>query len=535
MKRVFCLILALVMVWTIAGCTSSQTTEPESAPTASSESQNSTAASENTVSQDATSDLEFVKLKMIALGDGSADSERMLTLLNEKLKADLNCELEIEYISWSDWTTKYPLVFASGEEFDLIYTSSWASYASQATKGAFYELTESDRQTYMPLTCAALGEDGWKQAAIDGKVYMVPTTPQGAFVDKTCFGVRGDLMEEFGMASITTAEDMLAYWDNVLEMHPEMVPINITNTSSGAFGAYLARLFIDDTYSMTSPNYFPQMTSEYSSSLMPTILDLTDRTNIQYVDQADADQYFITIFEKAAELQKKGYWTSDALTITEEMDVAYKNGKSASTFRELGNIEAYNQDILANHPEWAPTIVRFVDKPYVSIPGLNNGMAVHATSKNPERAMMVLDLMGYDQSYYDLMHYGEESVDFSIDESGAVSKITAFSEASSMGFANVTERVVATATDVYVTMRAEAVGNSMLPEASIFTFDHSVCETEYAAMSQVMSKYFPILSLGMAEDVEAVYNEMMAELGNAGMDVVMDEYLRQAQTFFGVQ
>ena len=538
MKRVFCMLLTMVFLFSAVGCGSGQS-DTAKTPAAVEETGAQEAASDadSGESQEAAGaqELEFVQLKMIALGDSTADSERFLRLLNEKLKADLNCEMEIEYISWSDWTTKYPLVFASGEEFDLVYTSNWADYADQARKGAFYELTESDRETYMPMTCEALGDTGWDQAKLDGKVYMVPSTPQGYFDDCTCFGVRGDLMKEFGMDSITTEEDMLAYWDNVLDKHPEMVPINMTNTSGGAFGAFLAKNFIDDPYHDTNEEGIPLMTGHQEASLMPVILDISDRANIRYLDQEEADQYFLRVFEKAQELRKKGYWTADALTITEEMDVAYRNGKSASTVRQLSNIEAANKEILQNHPEWEPTIVRFVDYPYYSIPGMNNGMAVHATSGNPERAMMVLDRMGYDQSYYDLMYYGEEGVDYTLDGDGAVTRITNFSDACNMGFLSARERVEASSTDAYVALREEGINNCAIPSYKAFAFDKSPCETECAAMSQVSSKYYPILSLGMSDDVAGTYQEMVEEMKAAGMDVVMEEYLKQIQAFYDAQ
>lgn len=522
MKKVLCIILVLVMLLGLASCSS------EAAKTST-----PTQDASTTQATEQEQELDYVELKMIALGDSSTTSEDFLKVLNEMLKADLNCELEIEYISWSDWTTKYPLVFASGEKFDLVYTSNWASYASQAQKGAFYELTESDRQTYMPMTCAALGEDGWKQAMIGGKVFMVPTTPQGQFNCFTCFGVRGDLMKEFGMESIDTAEDMLTYWDNVLEKHPEMIPINITNTSNAAFGAHLARNFIESPYYQTAEDNVPLMINSAVNGIsLPLILDVTDYNNVQYVDQAEADKYYITVFEKARELQQKGYWSADALTITEELDVAYNNGKSASTVRQLTSIENYNQKMMNEHPEWEPTIVRFVDDPYVAIPGLNNGMGISATSENPERAMMVLDLMGYDQKYYDLMHLGIEGTNYSLNEDGTYVLLEPFNEASAMGFENTPARVSASASEVFVKMRAEAIENSIMPPFSVFSFDHSSCETEVATMQQVMSKYFPILSLGMAEDVEATYQEMIKEMKVAGMDTVKEEYLKQVQEFY---
>ena len=77
-----------------------------------------------------------VKLIMYRLGDRTADFDTVFAKINEKLQEKINATLEVKFMSWGEWEQKYPLVFASGEDFDIIYSADWAMYNSQASKPA---------------------------------------------------------------------------------------------------------------------------------------------------------------------------------------------------------------------------------------------------------------------------------------------------------------------------------------------------------------------------------------------------------------
>ena len=84
--------------------------------------------------------LPYVKLKCYIVGNMPPQSDLVLENLNKMLKEKINTELEITEPSWGDYKNKYSLVLASGEEIDLIYTSNWCFFLSEAKKGAFKAL-----------------------------------------------------------------------------------------------------------------------------------------------------------------------------------------------------------------------------------------------------------------------------------------------------------------------------------------------------------------------------------------------------------
>jgi putative aldouronate transport system substrate-binding protein len=91
-----------------------------------------------------------VKLKMYLIGDRPKDTDLVYAEINKKLKQDINATVEPVFLSWGEYEQKYPLLFATGEDFDLIFAGSWLKYSEQANKGAFKELTPELLNKYAP-------------------------------------------------------------------------------------------------------------------------------------------------------------------------------------------------------------------------------------------------------------------------------------------------------------------------------------------------------------------------------------------------
>ena len=91
-----------------------------------------------------------VNVNMIMVGDKPNDWEDVNEAINEYLEP-FNTTLSATFLSWSDYTTLYPLEL-QGDEADIIYTANWCFLGSEAQKGSFVELTDDFIHDYMPLT-----------------------------------------------------------------------------------------------------------------------------------------------------------------------------------------------------------------------------------------------------------------------------------------------------------------------------------------------------------------------------------------------
>ena len=96
--------------------------------------------------------------------------------LNAILKEKINATLEPLMVSWGEYRDKLPLIYASGEAYDLVYVANWCNYSAEALKGPFLELSEL-MPIYAPKTYAEMEADGTLETAkVNGSLYMVPST-----------------------------------------------------------------------------------------------------------------------------------------------------------------------------------------------------------------------------------------------------------------------------------------------------------------------------------------------------------------------
>lgn len=93
-----------------------------------------------------------VTLTMYLIGDRPVDNDLVFEKINERLKEEINATIDVKFMSWSEYEQKYPLIFASGEDWDIIFTADWCFYNAQATKQGFWEITQEALETYAPMT-----------------------------------------------------------------------------------------------------------------------------------------------------------------------------------------------------------------------------------------------------------------------------------------------------------------------------------------------------------------------------------------------
>ena len=231
-KAIAILLSVTMMMGILSGCGSNTTTQTE-------ESTNTEGSQSSNVQEETTEDgttagsetegyygndiSEHKDLVMYVIGDEPVAADAVQTALNEKLEEKLNTSLTINYIALSDYTQKYSLLLASGENIDLIYTSTWAFYNEEATKGAFVEITNDLLQQYMPQTYAGEDSMAFEQAKIDGACYMIPKN--SPYVNNAMpVLIRGDLKEKYNIGEINSVEKLEEYFKAVAENEDGIYP-----------------------------------------------------------------------------------------------------------------------------------------------------------------------------------------------------------------------------------------------------------------------------------------------------------------------
>ena len=168
--------LALLISLPLAGCGGNNADDSSGSTTAAGTTTEATNTEATNTGDNAIDISKPVELTGYLLGDRPAGMDDVLAEINKKLKADINATMEINYIGWGDLDSKYPLVLASGENIDWIYTANWCKYSQEATKGSFLELSEDLLKKYMPKHYENCDPIAYSQSMVNGKFYMVTSS-----------------------------------------------------------------------------------------------------------------------------------------------------------------------------------------------------------------------------------------------------------------------------------------------------------------------------------------------------------------------
>lgn len=465
---------------------------------------------------------QAVTLKMVMLGPKPADYDQVFGEINKQLKAKVNATVEAEFLDWSDWSQKYPLKFAAGEDFDLVYTSNWAMYNDQATKGGFLELKDDLLSKYMPLTWAAMPKVKWDQARVNGKVYMVPQNQSKEFTDKLIL-YRDDLREKYKLQPINSAETFQAYLEAVAKNEKGMTPYGLETSDSKVHN-------LDKLLLQQKNNWF-----EFTD--LPLAYKMDDEKG-QLFDVYDTPE-FKALLTYYKDLANKGGWSRNALTNKSDTTGDFKAGKVAAMSHNVTALGGIMAEVNKNHPEWKAALADLApDGKKSAAISTQNGVAVHATSKHPERALMVLDLLQNDKSLHDLIMYGIAGTNYEAvgdDKFTKTDKYGNFNSFSNWAWNSPLNRVDTTYPQAAQDVEKKWADQVYHYKLETFVFDNSKVLNEVTNVGNVMLRYGVPLEYGLVQDTDKGLATLQKQLKAAGIDKIQTELQSQIDAFLAAQ
>ena len=208
-KKAIAMATTLTMLTGLSACGNSGTQNVGTGASGGQNASGNEGISEDSPYKDMGFDLsEHEDIICYAVGERPTDMDLVLEKLNDEyLGPWLNASLQVEFISWGDLGTKYSLLLSGGDKVDLIYTSSWCNYNSEAGNGAFKELSEDFLKTYLPYSYPQQAPESWEQASISGVVYAIPKN-FSTFTSYNVFVLRKDLADKYGIGEINSWDSM---------------------------------------------------------------------------------------------------------------------------------------------------------------------------------------------------------------------------------------------------------------------------------------------------------------------------------------
>ena len=477
---------------------------------------------------------EHVVITYMVTGDVPSDkTNEVLAKINEKLTEKVNAELQIKWIEWANWTTNYNLTLATqAGDIDLVGTATdWLDAWPNIQKGAFMALSEEMLQTYAPQTWASVSEDHWNLCKYDGQIYLIPEDNYAQWTNHG-FMYRGDWAKEAGLENgVNSWEDLEVYLGYVKEAKG-IIPWDADGSGS---------------------SYSQQMSGGWMTSHTTAVYIEGIGVDLFYGESKDNPYTLSRVWLEGDELvefaqtmkrwSEAGYWRADVLNYSGDVASEMEEGITGARQHHTQTWTSFRTTMEEYQPGSDLGFFWFGKEMnnLVSLNITHGAMAIAATSKNPERALMVYDLLRNDEEIYRLMMYGEEGVQYVINEDGTYSRPESYnSTTDSVSFNwwwgrndDLELHYAGYDWDAIEAMYAEESAAAIAYPYGQVVFDLTEVQPYIDNLSNVYNTYMPQIVFGMeASDPADYVAEFRAALQAAGIEVVMEEVQRQLDAVY---
>ncbi|MBP1965343.1 ABC transporter substrate-binding protein [Paenibacillus aceris] len=433
--------------------------------------------------------------------------------LNRIIGPEIHATVKLNMIDLGNYDQKMNFMIASGESFDLAFTSTWVNnYYQNVAKGAYVAIDDL-LEKYGPKTKAGVPDYIWNAAKVNGKLYgvinyQVMATSYG-------FDVQKELADKyhFDWKNAKTFEDLDPYLDAVKKGEPNKIPLEYSTTSDLFVGA--------------APLYGFDIIGDQK---MPGWVRLNDK-DFKVVNQYETPE-FKKLIAQSRKWYEKGYFRKDAAT-TKEIAVDRKAARYAMAMPAYQTNDS-TEDSFSDKGLKAITGVEWYRKRFTK-PIITTDRAaatitaISRTSKNPDRAMMFLELMNSDPQVANLLNFGIEGKHYKKISDTRIERIK------DSGYDPNFPWVFGNNLILWNTENDEPDNpekwdllnkSSDLSPILGFTFNMEAVKSEIAQCQVVIDQYLSALTTGTA-DPDKIQPEFIDKLKKSGVDKVIAEKQKQ--------
>ena len=477
---------------------------------------------------------EHVKIVYLVTGDKPTNrTYEVLDKINALLTEKINAELEFRWIEWTDWQTQYNLALATQSgDIDLIGTATdWLDAWPNTQKGAFLPLSEEMLKTYAPKTWESVSQAHWDLCKYDGQIYLIPEDNYAQWTNHG-FMYRGDWAKEAGLENgVHSWADLGVYFQYVKDNKEGVIPWDANGNGS---------------------SYSPQMAGGWQTSHTGNIAIEGFPVAIFYGVSKD-DPYTLSRYylegDELVEFARTmkawadaGYWRADVLNYTGDVVAEMEEGATAAHQHHTQTWTGERTTMERKQPGSDLGFFYFGEeqKNLISLNITHGAMAVAAQSKNPERVLMVYDLMRNDPEIYRLMQYGFEGDMYTVDENGLFSRPEGFNDSTdgvSFNFwwgrnDGLEYRNAQLDWDAILALYARYDEVKIDYPYGQYIYDNSMVGPLMDNLSNVYNTYMPRIVFGMNDDPDALVAEFRQALQDAGIEMVMEEVQGQLDAVY---
>lgn len=436
------------------------------------------------------------------------DVESVEKAFNELTLAQLNMKVDLMPMTLGTYMQQIQMVLSSDDDLD-VFPLLGRNIGSYIDAEYLVDLSEY-MDTYGQDLIRIIGEEDIECGRLNGFLAGVPTMHERT--NPIAFVLRTDLLEESGFTAddIKSAEDLTQVYETVYAKHPEMTmyggqntlsyPILISNSVMDQLGGGVYGVLMDNGQTTTVTNWYES-------------------------------EVFLEACQLMREWYEAGYVSADFATTTDSGEALMRAGNLFSFTTSGKPNTKVEKDAMTGYDT---TIIEVV--PGVCYTQTTNALlyGISGNSKDPEKAMMLLNWIYATKEANDLLNWGVEGKDYVVTADGTIDYPEGVNADNvgyhqDFGFAQLNQYNsyvwVGNDADIWDQYQ-EARDTAMVSKAYGFFFDTTPVLNEISALTAVGDEYLTTIGCGSVEPEKAIA-EFNEKLYAAGLQEVMDE--KQAQ------
>lgn len=430
--------------------------------------------------------------------------DRIEEKINEKTLSTINVQVNLTIFEMGSYLTQMPMQITAGDQIDLITTfpAGSGNFTTMVSSGQLLPLDDLLADYCSDMT-ALVPDNFFDATTIKGEIYGAPIYTD--YTNDLYWICRADILEEAGInvEDIKSYEDLPAVFDAVKAIHPELKMVSSgAQAVTGSVG-----LLLDGT--------------QYDA--------LTDIAAV-FFDKDEEAYKVVNLFEteeykKEAAIYREWY---EAGYIDQDILIRETDPTADQTvfswFLQGNNSRTIGNEQLAGGPL---VRVKMGEGPVTTSSMAIMTMAIPVNAKEPEAAARLMNLLYTDADLKNLVNYGIEGEDYTLNEAGGVVQDTSAAYApNTNGLFGNTFLSYLTESEVASGLTNEPVDQSSLPYSPLlgFSVNANAISNEVAQLSSVMEEYGKQVKSGIAD--EETYQAMIDKMHASGLD----NYLAEIQS-----
>ncbi len=417
--------------------------------------------------------------------------------VNELLAERYGLNLELICVDNKNYSSKMQVINAGREEYDLLYVKD---FGDSMKNGVLYDITDLLPEI-APTTYEALDDANWEAVTVDGRIYGVPNWQVQAYAT----GVMGNKAKYdaagVDIKDIKTTEDMTAYLEKIHAIEPETNIIDPWWTSMTIYYGF----------------------EEVIDNKMVGAIRFNEEGKPTAINQYETEE-----FKEYINVRRD--WVERGLVAD-----YYENNHNA----EKKEVQRLPMGVFYYKPSLASEKTLSSGYPYVGEPisqGLLTGRGIRATmtgvsttSKHPDKALKMIEIIYSDPEIYNLLCWGIEGTHYTKDETGkiTIAEGSNYDRISNWKIGPVYNSLLLSNQEDDVNDKTKEFNEAAVVSPLMgFIFDTAPVSSQLSNCLTVINKELQSLEMGLVEPEEGLQS-FLNNLDVAGAQDIIDELQKQ--------